>query len=180
LKCRLAAVTLSNVTQGICYSSIGPTQGDPTMKKTLTSLAVATLALFGAQAFAQQSPTRAEVKKEAAEANKAGQIPGSGVGNVPGDAAGQQSPKAKAATSDTTRDARKATTAEANKAGQIAGTGTGPSDAAAGQQSPKQKAASSDTTRDARKAATAEANKAGQIPGTGTGPSAEAGTQPKK
>jgi len=36
-------------------------------------------------------------------------------------------PKAAAATSDTTRDARKATTAEANKAGAIPGTGTGPS-----------------------------------------------------
>lgn len=96
------------------------------MKKTLTSLAVATLALFGAQAMAQQSPSRAEVKKETAEANKAGQIPGSGTGPS-ADAAGQQSPKAKAATSDTTRDARKAATADANKAGQIPGTGTGPS-----------------------------------------------------
>jgi hypothetical protein len=150
------------------------------MKKTLTSLTVAVLALFGAQAMAQQSPSRADVKKETAEANKAGQIPGTGTGNVPADAAGQQSPKAKAATSDTTRDARKAATAEANKAGQIPGSGTGPSADAVGQQSPKAAAAKSDTTRDARKAATAEANKAGQIPGTGTGPSAEAGVAPKK
>ena len=67
------------------------------------------------------SPSRADVKKETAEANKAGQIPGTGTSNVPGDAAGQQSPKQKAATSTTTRDDRKKTTAEANKAGAISG-----------------------------------------------------------
>jgi hypothetical protein len=145
------------------------------MNKTLTSLTVAVIALFGAQAFAQQaqSPARADVKKETAEANKAGQIPGSGTGPS-ADAAGQQSPKAKAATSDTTRDARKAATAEANKEGKIAGSGTGPSADAAGQQSPKDKAASSTTTRDDRKKAAADATKAG------TTVSGEAGGQPKK
>ena len=98
------------------------------MNKTIASLTVSVLALFGAQAAMAQasSPTRAEVKAETAAANKAGTIPGTG-GNVPADAAGQKSPKAAAATSDTTRDARKATTAEANKAGTIPGTGTGPS-----------------------------------------------------
>lgn len=140
------------------------------MKKTLSSLTVAVLALFGAQAAMAQaasSPSRAEVKKETAEANKAGQIPGTGTSNVPDAAAGQQSPKQKAATSTTTRDDRKKTTAEANKAGQISGTGSSNvPDAAAGQQSPKQSAATSTTTRDDRKKTTAEANKAGTIPQT--------------
>ena len=138
------------------------------MKKTLSSLTVAVIAAFAAQgALAQTaaSPSRADVKKETAEANKAGQIPGTGTGPS-ADTTGQQSPKAKAATSDTTRDARKSTTAEANKAGQIAGSGTGPSADAAGQQSPKEKAATSTTTREDRKKATAEANKAGTIPQT--------------
>jgi Domain of unknown function (DUF4148) len=143
-------------------------QENLTMKKTLSSLTVAVIAAFaaqGAMAQAASSPSRADVKKETATANKAGQIPGTGTGPS-ADAAGQQSPKAKAATSDTTRDARKSTTAEANKAGQIAGTGTGPSADAAGQQSPKEKAATSTTTREDRKKATAEANKAGTIPQT--------------
>lgn len=96
------------------------------MKKTLSSLAVAAAALFAAQAVLAQSPSRAEVKKETAEANKAGTIPGSGTG--PSQATmGETSPKAKAATSTTTRDARKQDTAAANKAGAIPGTGTGPS-----------------------------------------------------
>jgi hypothetical protein len=151
-------------------------QENLTMKKTLSSLTVAAVALFAAQAVFAQSPTRAEVKKETAEANKAGAIPGTGTG-APADAAGTTSPKEKAATSTTTRADRKAATAEANKAGAIPGTGTGPSAQAAGQVSPKAAAATSDTTRDARKAATAEANKAGAIPGTGTGGSAEV---PKK
>jgi Domain of unknown function (DUF4148) len=153
-----------------------------TMKKTLSSLTVAALALFGAQAALAQaasSPTRAEVKKEAAAANKAGAIPGTGTG-TPADAAGAVSPKAAAAKTDTTRDARKAATAEANKTGQIPGTGTGKNENAAGTVSPKAAAATSDTTRDARKAATAEANKAGAIPGTGTGGSATADAAPKK
>jgi hypothetical protein len=140
-------------------------QENLTMKKTLSSLTLAAVAVFAAQAAFAQSPTREEVKKETAAANKAGQIPGTG-GNVPDAAAGQQSPKQKAATTDTTRDARKQATAEANKAGQIAGTGTGPSADAAGQKSPAQSAATSTTTRDDRKKETAAANKAGTIPQT--------------
>jgi hypothetical protein len=150
------------------------------MKKTLSSLTVAVIAAFAAQgAMAQTatSPSRADVKKETAAANKAGQIPGTGTSNVPDDAAGQQSPKQKAATTDTTRDDRKKTTAEANKAGAIPGTGTGVSADVAGTKSPKDAAATSTTTRDDRKKETAAANKAGAIAGTGTGPSAEV---PKK
>jgi len=136
------------------------------MKKTLSSLTLAAVAVFAAQAAFAQSPTREEVKKETAAANKAGQIPGTG-GNVPDAAAGQQSPKEKAATSTTTRDDRKKATAQANKAGDIPGTGVSnvPA-AAAGQQAPKEQAATSTTTRDDRKKATAEANKAGTIPQT--------------
>ena len=89
------------------------------MKKTLSSLTVAAVAVFAAQAAFAQSPTREEVKKETAAANKAGQIPGTGTANVPDAAAGQQSPKEKAATSTTTRDDRKKETAAANKAGTI-------------------------------------------------------------
>lgn len=138
------------------------------MKKTLSSLTVAVIAAFaaqGAMAQAASSPTRAEVKKETAAANKAGQIPGTGVGNVPAAATGEQSPKAKAASSTASRDDRKKSTAAANKAGEIPGTGVGnvPA-AAAGQQSPAEKAATSTTTREDRKKATAEANKAGTIP----------------
>jgi hypothetical protein len=143
-------------------------QENLTMKKTLSSLTVAVIAAFaaqGAMAQAASSPSRADVKKETAAANKAGQIPGTGTSNVPDAAAGQQSPKEKSATSTTTRDDRKKTTAEANKAGAIQGTGTSSTpDAAAGQQSPKQQAATSTTTRDDRKKETAEANKAGTIP----------------
>jgi hypothetical protein len=141
-------------------------QENLTMKKTLSSLTLAAVAVFAAQAAFAQSPTREEVKKETAAANKAGQIPGTG-GNVPDAAAGQQSPKEKAATSTTTRDDRKKATAQANKAGDIPGTGVSnvPA-AAAGQQAPKEQAATSTTTRDDRKKATAEANKAGTIPQT--------------
>ena len=140
------------------------------MKKTLSSLTVAVIAAFaaqGAMAQAASSPTRAEVKKETAAANKAGQIPGTGVGNVPADAAGQQSPKEKAAASTAARPDVKKETAAANKAGAIPDTSVGgtPGDAA-GQKSPKEAAATSTTTRDARKATTAEANKAGTIPQT--------------
>jgi hypothetical protein len=152
-------------------------QENLTMKKTLSSLTLAAVAVFAAQAAFAQSPTREEVKKETAAANKAGAIPGTGTG-TPADAAGTMSPKQKAATTTTTRDDRKKDTAAANKAGDIPGTGVSnvPA-AAAGQQSPKAAAATTDTTRDARKTATAEANKAGAIPGTGTGPSSEV---PKK
>jgi hypothetical protein len=149
------------------------------MKKTLTSLSVAVLALFGAQAVMAQaasSPSRAEVKKSTAEANKAGQIPGSGTGPS-SDASPPISAK-----SDVPRADVKKETAAANKAGAIPGTSTGgtPADAA-GQMSPKEKAATSTTTRDERKKTTAEANKAGAIPGTTTGGTpAEATTAPKK
>jgi len=138
------------------------------MKKTLSSLTVAVIAAFAAQgAMAQTaaSPTRAEVKKETAAANKAGQIPGTGTSNMPDAAAGQQSPKEKAATTDTTRAARKESAASANKAGAIPGTGvSNVPDAATGQQAPKAAAGTSTTTRDDRKKETAAANKAGTIP----------------
>ncbi|HMO47407.1 MAG TPA: DUF4148 domain-containing protein [Rubrivivax sp.] len=137
------------------------------MKKTLSSLTVAAVALFGAQAALAQaaSPSRAEVKKETAEANKAGQIPGTSVGGTPQQAAGQQSPRDAAAASTTTRAERKASTAAANKAGDIPGTSVGGTPAAAtGQQSPREAAATSTTSRAERKASTAAANKAGTIP----------------
>lgn len=138
------------------------------MKKTLSSLTVAAVALFGAQAVMAQatsSPSRAEVKKETAEANKAGQIPGTGTSNVPQQAAGEQSPRQKAAASTTSRDERKKATAAANKAGDIQGTGVGGTpQQATGQQSPREQAATSTTTREDRKKATAAANKAGTIP----------------
>ncbi len=122
------------------------------MKKTLSTLTVAALVLFGTQAVMAQDKTRAEVKKETAEANKAGQIPGTGTEQQPKDAAGTESPKQKAATSDTTRADRKKTTAEANKAGEIPGTGVGESPADKPRApTPKEAAATSDTTRAARK-----------------------------
>ncbi len=134
------------------------------MNKTIASLTVGALALFGAQAVLAQSPTRAEVKAETAAANKAGTIPGTGSSNVPQQAAGAESPKEKAMTSDTTRADRKAKTAEANKAGAIPGTGVSNIPQAAGAvESPKDKAMTSDTTRAQRKADTAAANKAGEI-----------------
>jgi hypothetical protein len=135
------------------------------MKKTLSSLTLAAVAVFAAQAAFAQSPTREEVKKETAAANKAGQIPGTGTSNVPDAAAGQQSPKEKAATSTTTRDDRKKTTTQANKAGDIQGTGvSNVPQQATGQQAPKAAAATSTTTREERKKETAAANKAGTIP----------------
>ena len=153
------------------------------MKKTLSSLTVAAVAVFAAQAAFAQSPTREEVKKEAAAANKAGQIPGTGMSNVPQQATGQQSPKEKAATSTTTRDDRKAATAAANKAGEIPGTGTSNvPQQATGQQTPAAAAAQSTAPRAEVKQATAAANKAGAIPGTGTGGTAVAdpSAAPKK
>jgi hypothetical protein len=135
------------------------------MTKTVTSLTVAVLALFGAQAATAQTqaPTREEVKKEAAAANKAGS-------NVPGDAMGQQSPKAKAATSTTTRDDRKKDAAAANKAGAIPDSGTA-KNPEMGQQSPKAAAATSTTTRDDRKkdaAAETKAKAATNVPAEAT------------
>ena len=83
------------------------------MKKTLSSLAVAAAALFAAQAVLAQAPTRAEVKKETAEANKAGAIPGTGTGP----SANVTPPVS--AKSDTPRADVKKDTAAANKAGTI-------------------------------------------------------------
>ncbi len=125
------------------------------MKKTLSSLAIAAAALFAAQAVLAQSPTRAEVKKEAAEANKAGQIPGTGTGPT-----GNASPPI-SAKSDVPRAEVKKEAAAANKAGAIAGTGTGPSGNASPAISSK-----SDVPRAEVKKETAAANKAGTIPTT--------------
>lgn len=91
------------------------------MKKTLSSLTLAALALFGAQTVMAQStasPSRADVKKETAEANKAGQIPGTGTGPNP-----NASPPI-SSKSDVPRADVKKETAAANKAGTIPGTGT--------------------------------------------------------
>jgi len=136
-------------------------QENLTMKKTLSSLAVAAAALFAAQAVLAQSPSRAEVKKETAEANKAGQIPGTGTGP----SANTTPPIS--AKSDTPRAEVKKDTAAANKAGAIPGTGTGPS-----ANTTPAISAKSDVPRAEVKKETAAANKAGAIPGTGTGPSA--------
>lgn len=131
------------------------------MKKTLSSLAVAAVALFAAQAaLAQSSPSRADVKKETAAANKAGQIPGTGTGQS-ADVTPPISSKSDASRADVKKE-----TAAANKAGDIPGTGTGPNANLAGQQSPKEKAATSTTSREERKKDTAAANKAGTIPTT--------------
>lgn len=132
------------------------------MKKTLSSLAVAAAALFCAQGVLAQAPSRAEVKKETAEANKAGQIPGSGTGKS-ADITPPISTK-----SDTTRADVNKEAAAANKAGKIPGTGTGPSEDNAGESSPKQKAATSTASREDVKKSTAAANKAGKIPETET------------
>ena len=125
------------------------------MKKTLSSLAVAAAALFAAQAVLAQSPTRAEVKKETAEANKAGAIPGTGTGP----SANVTPPVS--AKSDVPRAEVKKETAAANKAGAIPGTGTGPSANATPAISSK-----SDVPRAEVKKETAAANKAGAIPTT--------------
>jgi hypothetical protein len=131
------------------------------MKKSLVSLTVAAVTLLAAQASLAQTPSRTDVKTQTAEANKAGQIPGTGTG-----------PNANtappiSAKSDASRAEVKKEAAAANKAGQIPGTGVGKvPEQAAGQQSPKERAATSTTTRDDRKKATADANKAGTIPQT--------------
>jgi Domain of unknown function (DUF4148) len=130
-------------------------QENLTMKKTLSSLAVAAAALFAAQAVLAQSPTRAEVKKETAEANKAGAIPGTGTGP----SANVTPPVS--AKSDTPRADVKKDTAAANKAGAIPGTGTGPSANTTPAISSK-----SDVPRAEVKKETAAANKAGTIPTT--------------
>jgi colicin import membrane protein len=139
------------------------------MKKTFSSLTIAALALFGAQAVMAQTatapaPTREQVKKETAAANKAGAIPGTGTSKVPDDAAGQKSPKQAAATTDTTRDARKDSTAAANKAGAIPDTKGGAGVTQAGDKAVKD-SKSTEPRADVKKE-TAAANKAGTIPQT--------------
>ena len=131
------------------------------MKSPLVALAMACAALFTGPLASAQTATRADVKKETAQANQAGQIPSTGTGP------NANMPPPISAKSDVSRDEVKKEAAAANKAGQIPGTGVGNvPQQATGQQSPKEKAATSDTTRAARKEATAEANKAGQIPQT--------------
>lgn len=131
------------------------------MKTRLALWALATVAMCAAQATLAQTPSRAEVKKDTADANRAGQIAGTGTG-----------PNANttppiSAKSEVSRAEVKKETAAGNKAGQIPGTGVGNvPEQAAGQQSPKEKAATSSTTREDRKKVTAEANKAGAIPQT--------------
>jgi colicin import membrane protein len=139
-------------------------QENLTMKKTLSSLTLAAVAVFAAQAAFAQSPTREEVKKETAAANKAGAIPGTGTSKVPDDAAGQKSPKQAAATTDTTRDARKDSTAAANKAGAIPDTKGGAGVTQAGDKAVKD-SKSTEPRADVKKE-TAAANKAGTIPQT--------------
>jgi hypothetical protein len=128
------------------------------MKKTLSSLTVAVLALFGAQAAMAQaasSPARADVKKETAAANKAGAIP-------QGEAAMQSPPVSKK--SDTARADVKKETAAANKAGAIPGTDGGAGVEKAGDKAAKD--AKSTQARPDVKKETAAANKAGTIPQT--------------
>jgi Domain of unknown function (DUF4148) len=128
------------------------------MKKTLSSLTVAALALFGAQAAMAQaasSPSRAEVKKETAAANKAGTIP-------QGEAAMQAPPVSKK--SDTARADVKKETAAANKAGAIPGTTGGAGEDKAGEKQIKD-SKSTQPRADVKKE-TAAANKAGTIPAT--------------
>jgi predicted aconitase len=131
------------------------------MKQRSVSLAAAAIALFAAHATLAQTPARAEVKQEAAEANKAGQIPGTGTGPN-----ANTTPPISAKSQVSRADVKKESAA-ANKAGQIPGTGvSNVPQQATGQQSPKEKAATSTTSREDRKKATAEANKAGAIPQT--------------
>jgi hypothetical protein len=131
------------------------------MKKSLSSSVVVAVALVAAHAALAQTSSREDVKKDTAEANKAGQIPGTGTGPN-----SNLAPPI-SAKSEVSRSAVKQETAAANKAGDIPGTGvSNVPQQATGQQSPKEKAATSTTTREDRKKATAEANKAGTIPQT--------------
>lgn len=125
------------------------------MKSLPGSLAAIALALLSAQLSWAQSPSRAEVKKETADANKAGTIPGTGTG-----------PNSNyvppiTAKSDKSRSEVKKETAAANKAGAIPSTGTGPNEMAA--QESAQRAAKSTAVRADVKKETAAANKAGDI-----------------
>ncbi len=128
------------------------------MKKTLSSLTVAVLALFGAQAAMAQAasaPTRADVKKETAAANKAGAIPAT-------EAQMQAPPVAKQ--SDKARADVKKSTAEANKTGAIPDTAGGAGVTQAGEKQVKD--SKSTQARPDVKKETAAANKAGTIPAT--------------
>ena len=131
------------------------------MTHPIGTLVLTAAALWAAQGAVAQTASRADVKKDTAEANKGGQIPGTGTG-----------PNANAvppitAKSEASRAEVKKEAAAANKAGQIPGTGVGNvPQQATGQQSPKEKAATTTTTRSERKQTTAEANKAGAIPQT--------------
>ena len=130
------------------------------MKMQWGSIAAAALALGVVPAWAQSSssppaPTRAEVKKDTADANKAGAIPGTGTG-----------PNANyvppiTAKSDASRAEVKKETAAANKAGAIPNTGTGPTETVAEEKA--QRAAKSTASRAEVKKETAAANKAGEI-----------------
>jgi hypothetical protein len=123
------------------------------MKSALTVLAAAAAALLAQGAFAQaSSPTRAEVKAEAA-ANK----------TPAGEATGAKPLDTK---STTTRAQRKAATKAARKEGDLT-----PAGEAEGAKTPDTK---STTTRAQRKAATAEARKDGTLTPAGEGPAAPA------
>ena len=141
------------------------------MKKTLSSLAVAAAALFAAQAVLAQSPTRAEVKKETAEANKAGAIPGTGTGPQRLRHAAGEAP------SSAHRSVRRSEAGDPpppGKPGADRRHGAGPS-----ANTTPAISAESDVPRAEVKKETAAANKAGTIPGTGTDPSADVKTAKK-
>jgi hypothetical protein len=129
-------------------------------KLALTAFAAA-IAVFSQGAFAQSasSPTRAEVKAQAKEANKAPAGDAS-VGGTPSKG------------SETTRAARKATTSAEAKSGQLSATGDAMTKEGKGAPSTK-----SDTTRAARKADTKAAIKAGDTAPTGDAMTKEGGKQ---
>jgi Domain of unknown function (DUF4148) len=141
-----------------CIRKLIKPQENLIMKKTLSSLTVAVLALFGAQAAMAQTaaaPTRADVKKETAAANKAGAIPAT-------EAQMQTPPVSKQ--SDKARADVKKDTAAANKAGAIPGTTGGAGETMAGEKQVKD-SKSAQPRADVKKE-TAAANKAGAIPAT--------------
>lgn len=133
------------------------------MKQALSSIAVASLALFAGQAALAQAQTRAEVMKEAAEANMAGEIAGTPQGQ-PEWLYGETSPREKAENSVRSTDMRRRSAAEANKAGDIAGTPQGQPQYEMGQTSPRDRAATSTVSPSERRREAAEANRAGEIP----------------
>jgi hypothetical protein len=116
--------------------------------QTTLSVLAAAVALFSQTAFAQEK-TRAEVKAEAASANKSGQI-----------TAGEAQPKAPSTKSDKNRKDVKADTAAANKAGK-----TMP----AGETEPKTPDTKSNVSRATVKSETASANMSGKTMPAGEG-----------